>query len=244
MSESACAFALLSLLGIPCHDDRHPDLDDRTAPEAPTIRRPEVVVKVGGSLLNWRGLPGRLKDWLEVRGTAGVVLLIGGGEIVDAIRAFDQAHSIASEASHDLALRAMDLTARLVEALAPTFQVSETPEQWGAIWDAGRVPILPPRKPILEDERLALDPLPRSWAVTSDSIAARLAKRLGAKSLILAKSCDLSDGFDRTVASNRGLVDVAFPEAALGIAQVGWLNLRAAIPRVVPLPSSKTERRG
>ena len=246
LSESACAWSLLKLLEFTSPIDRS-EIADRTISAVashPTHRRPRAVVKLGGSLLNWGGLPAKLTAWIEGQDPDGLVFLVGGGEIVEAIRAFDRVHSIGEEASHDLALMGLDLTARLVEALGSTFQVTDRPDEWGPIWDAGRVPIFPPGLPLRREERLDLDPLPRSWAVTSDSIAARLARRLDVGVLILIKSRDLPDGIEWAAAPGLGLVDKFFPKAADGLAEVGWLNLRAPSPRVVSFPAPRPERRG
>jgi dihydroneopterin aldolase len=48
--------------------------------------------------------------------------------------------------------------------------------------DAGRVPVLAPSKWLRE-----ADPLPHSWDVTSDSIAAWVAGAVGARRLVLVK---------------------------------------------------------
>jgi hypothetical protein len=55
--------------------------------------------------------------------------------------------------------------------------------------------------------------LPHSWAVTSDSIAARAAVVLGAERLVLLKSVDVPPETPWEQAAARGWVDVYFPRA-------------------------------
>ena len=58
--------------------------------------------------------------------------------------------------------------------------------------EPGRIPVLAPRRFLDEVDARSPDPLPPSWDVTSDTIAARLAVRLGAAELVLLKSTPLA----------------------------------------------------
>jgi len=66
-----------------------------------------------------------------------------------------------------------------------------------------------------EDES-RLGPLPHSWAVTSDSIAARAAVVHGAERLVLLKSVDVPPGTSWEAAAARGWVDPHFPHVVVG----------------------------
>src|SRR5262249_5128486 len=100
-------------------------------------------------------------------------------------------------------------------------------EALATAWDAGRVPILAPRKVIQAIDHARRDPLPASWDVTSDSIAARIAEHLEARCLILLKSASLSDcGATRLEAARIELVDRMFPHTARNLLRVEYLNLR------------------
>ncbi|MGH9676405.1 MAG: hypothetical protein ACRD36_04825, partial [Candidatus Acidiferrum sp.] len=54
--------------------------------------------------------------------------------------------------------------------------------------------------------------LPRSWEVTSDSVAARAAVRFGAHQLILLKSVTISPDMDWSQAARSNFVDSYFPQ--------------------------------
>jgi len=185
-----------------------------------------VVVKVGGSLFDWPELPAELAGFLATRGGDRLVLVAGGGPATDLVRTLDRVHGLGQERAHQLATHSLDLTARLLVALLPGLAV--VVEHAGSLeecWDDGLLPVLAPRSLLEEDDRSA-DPLPHTWDATSDSIAARVAVRLGACELVLLKSASLPPGTDRPQAVRLGLVDPVFPAAARGLGRVAYLCLR------------------
>jgi aspartokinase-like uncharacterized kinase len=194
------------------------------------------VVKIGGSLLDWPGLPARSPGIIKNRNNAHTILIVGGGRVADVVRGLDRRHGLGDERAHAMALRALDLSAHLLAAIVPGLAVVESLEE--ALGMAGGpVPVLAPRRFLDEDDGGA-DPLPRSWDVTTDSIAARAAARLGADELLLLKSAPLPPGVDRREAARLGLVDRAFPAVARGLRLVTYLNLRDPDDRPRPLPPS------
>jgi aspartokinase-like uncharacterized kinase len=193
-----------------------------------------VVVKVGGSLLDWPGLPDRLSAYLDDRRADRLVLVVGGGRFADALRDLDGAQAIGEARSHALALRVLDLTAHALAAIVPGLEVVEDLPALPRAWEAGRSPILAPRRFLDLDDR-SPDPLPHAWTTTTDAIAARLAVCLGASELILLKSAPIPPGIDLEAASRLGLVDPEFPRTASGLPIVASLNLRdpGAIPTII-----------
>jgi aspartokinase-like uncharacterized kinase len=147
-----------------------------------------TVVKVGGSLYDLPGLGPALREWLDELGD-DVLLVPGGGALADTVRDWDRRHGLGDETSHVLAVRAMGLAGEMLTALTgwPCVEVAEI---------------------------LADDSLPRSWAVTSDSIAARVAERRGASKLVLLKSVDIPVGTNWPTAAGNGWVDEYFPRIA------------------------------
>ena len=156
------------------------------------------------------------------------MLVVGGGQIVDTIRDLDILHGLGQEVAHSLAIRAMDLTAHLTASIVPGLTVVDSMESLQQAWDLQETPIFAPRCFLEMDDETSSDPLPHHWNVTSDSIAARLAVRLGVEELILLKSIDATVGIeDRTQAAARGLVDNAFPDVSRPLSRVSFLNLRS-----------------
>ena len=79
--------------------------------------------------------------------------------------------------------------------------------------------------------------LPRSWQVTGDSIAARIAECLGADELVLLKSTDPPSTPSRRIASRLGLVDGFFGEATDRLRRIRFVNLRRTeFPEVLLVP--------
>ena len=155
--------------------------------ETPDVR-PLVVVKVGGSLLGWPAFPERLAAYFRSRAKDRLILIVGGGRAADWVRDLDRDHGIGPDRSHALALRALDLTAHVTSTLVPGLDVVENPGSFGECWEAGRIPLLAPRRYLNLQDRESNAPLPHSWDVTTDSISARVALDLGAAELALIKS--------------------------------------------------------
>ncbi len=182
-----------------------------------------TIVKVGGSLLDWPEFPAKLDAWLELRKSERLALVIGGGGAADWIRDLDRIHDLGPERSHSLAVRSLDLTARIVAAMVSGLEVVEEMAGLEEAWVAGYVPVLTPRLFLEADGD---DPLPLSWDVTSDSIAAKLALQLGADTLILLKSAGLPGGADGEEAARIGLVDPYFPVISRFVENVEVVNFR------------------
>lgn len=190
------------------------------------MSRPDAVVKVGGSLLDWPGLPSRLAEYLACRRDDRLVVVVGGGRAADVVRELDRVHTLGDERSHRLALHALDLTAHLLAALVPGLVVVERLEDLAAVWDTGQVAVAAPRSILDQVEARSGSLLPRSWEVTSDSIAATVAAHLGCGELVLMKSAPLPPWADRREAARLGLVDPYFCQAARTLDRIDYLCLR------------------
>jgi aspartokinase-like uncharacterized kinase len=197
------------------------------------MSRPVVVVKVGGSLLDWPELPVRLGRYVEARSDRRLVLIVGGGRFADVLRDLDARHALGEARSHALALRVLDLTAWILADLLPGSRVVEAVESLPAAWSSGLVPILAPRRFLERDDR-GESPLPHAWTTTTDAIAARVAVRLDADELALLKSAPLPTGVDRSKAAALGLVDAEFPRASAGVPRVVYHDFRST-ERIVPM---------
>jgi 5-(aminomethyl)-3-furanmethanol phosphate kinase len=173
-----------------------------------------IVVKVGGSLFDMPDLCPRLIQFMCGLSCPELALVPGGGRIVDAIRQLDRSHGLGEEASHWLALRALSLNAHFLADLlqGENAVVSAALKEWPEHWQRGRIPILDACPFVLADDASA-DRLPHSWDVTSDSIAARVARVVGARRLVLLKSVGASDGASCVDLVRQGIVDRFFTQA-------------------------------
>lgn len=194
------------------------------------IKAPVSIVKVGGSLLDWPDLPARLTAFLHERREADPavldVLICGGGPFVETIRELDRVHGLADFAAHWLAIQAMNLASTVLLCLLPGAVGVHQLDAIGRDWPRKEIPLLVPSVAMEELEANHPNPLPASWDVTSDSIAAWIAGTVRARSLVLLKSADLPPKPTRETAAQLGRVDPYFPLISSPIADVQYLNLR------------------
>jgi aspartokinase-like uncharacterized kinase len=170
------------------------------------------VIKVGGSLLDLPDLGERLRQWLGRLPTQAVVLVPGGGRLADVIRLLDNQHDLGPETAHWLALRAAAVNAPFLAALLkPQAVVVTHVDACPVLWHQGMIPILDVYCFMQADEGHP-DCLPHTWAVTTDSVAARFACVAGARQLILLKSVTLPEAVSWSEAARQGFVDDYFAE--------------------------------
>ena len=144
-----------------------------------------AVVKVGGSLSGGDGLAalgGRLG---ELGRRYPLLVVPGGGPFAEAVRSQDRKFGLRDETAHWMAILGMDQYGWLLADLIPGGEPVRTLAAARAAAGAGRLPILLPWELLY-----AADPLPHSWDVTSDAIAAWIATRVRAPLLVLLKDVD------------------------------------------------------
>ena len=152
----------------------------------------------------------------------------------------DQIHGLGDLRAHRLAIEALDLTAELLAAIVPAPPWSTGLKRLRSIWNLGRLPILSPGRFLEDHDDRGADPLPASWDVTSDSIAARIAIHLDASRLILLKSRAVPRGGGLAEAASLGLVDPMFPDDRTGTQDRG----RGLPARAEPVPQILFRDRG
>lgn len=193
------------------------------------------VVKVGGSLLDWADLRTELGRWLAAQSAATTVLIAGGGELADSIRAADRIHALGDPTAHWLAVGAMGLNSRMVASLLPD---AEFTSDWAECWRLakgersaaegknGTVVALDATHFLKTIDAESGDPLPCSWEVTSDSIAARVAEALDACELALLKSTLPTGATTHAALQAHRYVDGYFARAAGRLNRVRFVDLR------------------
>src|SRR5216117_2358454 len=95
---------------------------------------------------------------------------------------------IGEDAAHWMAVLGMDQYAHALAARLPEAALVDGDGAIAAALQAGRLPVLAPYHWLR-----AADPLPHSWEVTSDTIAAWLAGQLGARRVVLIKPAHALD---------------------------------------------------
>ena len=179
----------------------------RAEPQAPAPRQSSelTVVKLGGSL----AAGGPPLAWLDAvaAGAGRVVLVPGGGPFADQVRALQSRWAFSDETADRLAMLAMEQYGRVLVDLRPELVPADSEAKIRAALQSGQVPVWLPM-PMAR----ATGELPRTWAVTSDSLALWLANALGAARVVLVKSAAPPTG-PRPAAdlARAGLIDEAFP---------------------------------
>lgn len=175
------------------------------------------VFKIGGSL---RANP-HLRGWLgtlAVHGAGRVVIVPGGGPFADAVRAVQARWGFPDADAHFMALQAMDQYGRMLVAIEPRLAPAPDVAQMRTLLERGRAVLCPAVGAFAGDGSIV-----PGWNVTSDSLAARLAGRLGAAGLALVKSAVPTPGPHGAQAlAERGIVDAAFPGQIAGARFRTW----------------------
>lgn len=167
------------------------------------------VVKLGGSLL---GTP-ELKQWLALlrqRSDGRVVIVPGGGVFADTIRTRQQQGEYDDVAAHRMALLAMEQYGWVLKSLQPELAMAASELEIAERSWQHRAIVWMPSHMVLAD-----DSIPMSWDVTSDSLAAWLAAKIGADRLILVKHVEVREApipVGRLM--GEGILDSAFADFA------------------------------
>jgi aspartokinase-like uncharacterized kinase len=176
-----------------------------TDEHAVTLKQRPVVVKLGGSVVRSPELP----SWLDAVASSPlpIVIVPGGGALVDEVRAAQARLGFGDGAAHRMALLAMDQLAWAVGGLRAGFEVGDTEDALRASLAHGRVAVWAPYSLVADHSDI-----PQSWTVTSDSLALWLGRRLGAACCYVIKSIDRrATTFSAGQLARNGVVDEAFP---------------------------------
>ncbi|MEM2081285.1 MAG: delta 1-pyrroline-5-carboxylate synthetase [Candidatus Bathyarchaeia archaeon] len=146
----------------------------------------EAVIKVGGSLAeNPAQLKALCTQLSELSRKYAITVVPGGGRFADVVRDFDRRFALSSMLAHRMAILAMDQYGLALTQLIPNSVATYLLSKARQLAETGAAPIFLPSRLMFKG-----DSLENSWDVTSDSIAAYVASRLGAAKLLLATDVD------------------------------------------------------
>src|SRR5262245_32796536 len=176
-------------------------------------RHGPTVIKLGGSF----AFSASLRDWIAaIAGCAGrVVIVPGGGPFADAVRDAQAQMDFDDRTAHRMALLAMEQYGCAIKSRHEALSLADSLDSIHRSLADGKVPVWLPSQMVLS----ATD-IPPSWDVTSDSLAAWFAGKIGAARLLLVKQVQPPHGTAHAAAlADRDIVDRAFANfhAASGI---------------------------
>ncbi len=163
------------------------------------------VVKIGGSLAYSELLPAWL-DTLACYGGGNTIVVPGGGAFAEQVRDVHTHWGFDDRVAHRMAIMAMEQYGLMLLGLRPDLVPVATTEEIYRAWERSSVPVWLPRQMLL-----SASDVPASWDVTSDSLSAWLAYKLGAQRLVLVKAISFTQSvvaYDFLV--EHGIVDPAF----------------------------------
>jgi len=147
----------------------------------------DAIIKIGGSVFaNCRDSIQPLFKAITTLGrNLRLVATPGGGSFADEVRRVHKDFNLSDSTAHWMAILAMNQMAFMINQFLEGSRVVLDVSDARRATKGHRVPILAPFRLMFNR-----DPLPHNWNVTSDSIAAYIAKSMRARLLILLKDVD------------------------------------------------------
>jgi aspartokinase-like uncharacterized kinase len=165
-----------------------------------------IVIKLGGSLVAANSLLDCLNRLEQNYQGKTVVIVPGGGAFAEQVRLAQKHWQFDDYCAHAMALLAMQQMAWLIKGLKANFilahSVNDIIQQ-----RVQRILIWSP-----DIDELTQAGIPASWDITSDSLAAWLAKTLLADELIIVKSVAIDYTLSLEQLTECGIIDNAFCE--------------------------------
>lgn len=149
-----------------------------------TVRR--RVVKLGGSSMS-TDYASLLRRWLAVQTPVETIVVMGGGREVGRVARAQQREEFDDAEAHWLCIEVMRQNAQKLVQQMPEAKWLPCCNELPAAGETTALWIVDPWRFMLDDAK-SKTPLPESWDVSSDSIAARLAERIAADELVMLKS--------------------------------------------------------
>ena len=160
----------------------------------------DTVVKVGGSLCRGVGFAGLCRELGSLGRRHPLLVVPGGGEFADMVRKSYRQYDIGETAAHCMALLAMDQYGYLLNRFIEGSSLETEMASARQTAESGRVAVFLPSATVID-----ADPLPHSWEVTSDTVAAWTACNLSCRRLVLLKNVD---GLIRSCGSGADAVEI------------------------------------
>ncbi|GAA5508919.1 hypothetical protein Rcae01_04388 [Novipirellula caenicola] len=187
------------------------------------------VIKIGGSLMSRPDLPSCLPKLLDAIAAPDqpatlspetvlpetlspeTLVIVGGGELVDSLRSWDQLRSLDPVKTHWQCIDLLQYTFEVISDWFPAWHRVDTAASLQQSMTQGFSTTVPNLIAVrCFYDRGNQGNLPHDWRTTSDSLAAKLCSDTDADELVLLKSCEVDPSWDRQSLISRGVIDEAF----------------------------------
>ena len=142
-----------------------------------------IVIKLGGSLAHSKTLINCFNKIQQRYQGRSVIIVPGGGAFADQVRLAQQQWQFDDITAHHMAILAMQQMALMFNGLVPHWPIATRLPELQLAKNLNKILIWSPNSAELDQAGI-----PATWDITSDSLAAWLAKQLSATELILVKS--------------------------------------------------------
>ncbi|MCA9136589.1 MAG: hypothetical protein KDB00_07515 [Planctomycetales bacterium] len=200
------------------------------------------MIKIGGSLLRQNDLVCNLQNWLCQQTSAETLAIVGGGEMIDAVRRLDATFACDPAWLHWQCVGLLQFTFHWLGRQLDDWQLHATPDQFSDLTrqlQQTRQPrdVTAPdgsqdsAKHLIDVNsfyRAGLSsPLPEDWTTTTDAIAGWLAILVDADELVLLKSCDVDETKSLAELADEGVIDRALLTLADQLPPIRFVNFAA-----------------
>ena len=164
-----------------------------------------IIVKLGGSLSQSDNLVKCLNRVEQNYPDRAVVIVPGGGAFADQVRLAQHHWQFDDKTAHRMAILAMQQMALLFNGIKSNFTIANSLLDIQKQLHKQKIVIWSPN--IVELDKAAIQ---ASWDITSDSLAAWLAKALSATELILVKSANIDANLSLEQLAKQNVIDKGF----------------------------------
>lgn len=170
-----------------------------------------------------------LDSWIATQPPAETIAIVGGGELIDAVRRLDAQHHHDAAWVHWQCVGLLRTTFQWLSWQLDSWQLHSTADEFEQLCKSGE-------KAAVTSHLVAVDsfyheqtesPLPLDWTTTTDAIAGWLSILIGADELVLLKSCDVDATMSLTQMADHGVIDGAFEILADDLCPVRFVNFAA-----------------
>ena len=177
-----------------------------------------VGIKIGGSLLRRHDFGSLVRRELERAPEPTRLVIVGGGELINAVRVLDAIRPLPAAAIHWRCVALLDTTFEFAADWLPELTPIRTAEDWNRLVSGAR-PGNYLVRPGAFYEPGADGGLPSDWRTTTDAIAVQMTAAAGGHRTVLVKSCEIPAGSPEELASLQIIDPAAAPAARrMGVA--------------------------